>query len=81
MASRRKPITYLPTTKQMEDESLKVYLTHFNKECMISNDQDEKITLVALLGEICSRIHGGASKEDLNHIVSVHGLSRRFFQR
>ncbi|KAF5469271.1 hypothetical protein F2P56_013357, partial [Juglans regia] len=47
---RWRPVVYLLTIKQGEDESLKSYLTRFNKEHMTIDDQDEKITLAALLG-------------------------------
>lgn len=46
---------YLLTIKQREDESLKVYLTRFNKERMMVDDQDEKIILAALLEGIWPR--------------------------
>lgn len=49
---RRWPIAYLLTMKQQEDESLEAYLTQFNKECLTMEKQDEKITLVALLGRV-----------------------------
>ncbi|XP_041001635.1 uncharacterized protein LOC121247335 [Juglans microcarpa x Juglans regia] len=51
MASRRRshPAAYLLTIKQGEDESLKAYLSRFNKELMTTDDQDKKITLAALL--------------------------------
>ncbi|XP_040996144.1 uncharacterized protein LOC121242332 [Juglans microcarpa x Juglans regia] len=54
MASRkrRRPATYLLTVKQRDDESLKLYLSRFNRERMMIDDQDEKITLAALLGGI-----------------------------
>ncbi|KAF5450115.1 hypothetical protein F2P56_030491 [Juglans regia] len=52
---RRCPSAYLLTIKQGEDESLKIYLSRLNKECMIIEDQDEKITLVALLGGVWLR--------------------------
>ncbi|KAF5477661.1 hypothetical protein F2P56_004281 [Juglans regia] len=54
MSNRRKqrPVTYLLTIKQMEDKSLKSYLARFNKERMTTNDQDEKKTLVVLLGGV-----------------------------
>lgn len=38
--------------KQREEESLKTYIYYFNKEQMTIDDQDEKITLVELLGDI-----------------------------
>lgn len=44
--------TYLLAVKQWDDESLKSYFTRFNREHMTTNDQDEKITLAALLGGI-----------------------------
>lgn len=37
---------------QRKDESLKAYLTRFNKKCMITEDKDEKTTLVVLLGGV-----------------------------
>ncbi|XP_041003975.1 uncharacterized protein LOC121249331 [Juglans microcarpa x Juglans regia] len=43
---------YLFTIKQGENESLKTYLSRFNKEQMTIEDQDEKITLVKLLGGV-----------------------------
>ncbi|XP_042944579.1 uncharacterized protein LOC122278456 [Carya illinoinensis] len=46
---RRHPAAYLLTVKQREDENLKAYLAHFNKERLTRNDQYEKITLAALL--------------------------------
>ncbi|XP_040992588.1 uncharacterized protein LOC121239400 [Juglans microcarpa x Juglans regia] len=54
MASRRRriPAAYLLTIKQKERENLKTYLTRFNKERLTMDDQDEKITLAALLGGI-----------------------------
>ncbi|KAF5458728.1 hypothetical protein F2P56_022738 [Juglans regia] len=57
MTSRRhcKPSAYLLTVKQKERENLKTYLMHFNKERLTTNDQDEKITLAALLGGIWPR--------------------------
>ncbi|KAF5469063.1 hypothetical protein F2P56_013163 [Juglans regia] len=56
MASRkcRRPSVYLLTVKQLEDESLKAYLTRFNKEKM-TTDQDEKIMLAALLEGVWPR--------------------------
>ncbi|KAF5465376.1 hypothetical protein F2P56_015390 [Juglans regia] len=50
--TRRRPAAYLLIVKQRDDESLKSYLSHFNKERMVIDDQDEKITLAALLGGI-----------------------------
>lgn len=38
--------------KQRDKENLKAYLTRFNKEMLTTDDQDEKITLIALLGGI-----------------------------
>lgn len=38
--------------KAERNESLKAYLAQFNKECMIVEDQDERITLAALLGGV-----------------------------
>ncbi|KAF5481765.1 hypothetical protein F2P56_002393 [Juglans regia] len=57
MSSRRRwrLMTYLLTIKQAEDESLKSYLSRFNKECIAIVDQDEKITLAALLGGVWPR--------------------------
>ncbi|XP_042969059.1 uncharacterized protein LOC122301741 [Carya illinoinensis] len=57
MASRHhwRPTAYLLTIKQKEGESLKAYLTRFNKENLTTNDQDEKIILAALLGGIWPR--------------------------
>ncbi|XP_040988981.1 uncharacterized protein LOC121236604 [Juglans microcarpa x Juglans regia] len=52
---RRCPVAHLLTVKQREDKSLKTYLTHFNKERLTTDNQDEKITLAALLGEIWPR--------------------------
>ncbi|XP_042942838.1 uncharacterized protein LOC122277020 [Carya illinoinensis] len=54
MPSRRhpRPVAYLLTVKQKEDENLKAYLTRFNKERLTMDDQDEKITLAALLGGV-----------------------------
>ncbi|XP_041017961.1 uncharacterized protein LOC121260184 [Juglans microcarpa x Juglans regia] len=54
MSSRRRwcSAAYLLTIKQTENKSLKSYLTRFNKECMTTNDQDENITLAALLGDV-----------------------------
>ncbi|XP_041002416.1 uncharacterized protein LOC121248119 [Juglans microcarpa x Juglans regia] len=46
---RQHPAAYLLTIKQTEDESLKSYLARFNKERMTIDNQDEKITLTALL--------------------------------
>ncbi|XP_042944641.1 uncharacterized protein LOC122278527 [Carya illinoinensis] len=46
---------YLLTIKQKEGESLKAYLSKFNKERLTTDDQDEKITLAALLGGIWPR--------------------------
>lgn len=45
MASKRcrRPTAYLLTIKQREEESLKAYLTRFNKERLMTDDQDEKI--------------------------------------
>lgn len=54
---RRQLAAYFLTVKQQEKESLKAYLAMFNKECMTMNDQDENITLVALLGGIWPRNH------------------------
>ncbi|XP_042972962.1 uncharacterized protein LOC122304763 [Carya illinoinensis] len=57
MVSRKckRPVAYLLTVKQREEESLKVYVTCLNKESMTTNDQDEKIMLAALLGGIWPR--------------------------
>ncbi|XP_035545937.1 uncharacterized protein LOC118348424 [Juglans regia] len=57
MASRksRRPTAYLLTVKQREDESLKEYLTRFNKTKMTADDQYEKIMLAALLGGVWPR--------------------------
>lgn len=54
MASRRSrcPVAYLLTIKHGEDEGLKTYLSRFNKECITTDNLDEKITLVALLGGV-----------------------------
>ncbi|KAF5471057.1 hypothetical protein F2P56_011529 [Juglans regia] len=52
---RQRPIAYLPTVKQKEDEDLKTYLTRFNKERLTTENKDEKITLAALLGGIWPR--------------------------
>ncbi|KAF5459049.1 hypothetical protein F2P56_023038 [Juglans regia] len=52
---RRKPTAYLLTVKQKEGENLKSYLTCFNKERLTTEDQDEKITLAALLGGVWPR--------------------------
>lgn len=49
---KRRPTIYLLTMKQREGESLKMYLYHFNKEHLATDDQDKKIILVALLGDI-----------------------------
>lgn len=49
---RRHPAVYFYTIKQSEDESQKVCFSRLNKEYMTTNDQDEKITLVALLGKV-----------------------------
>lgn len=38
--------------KQRDDERLKSYLSRLNKERMTMDDQNEKITLVVLLGGI-----------------------------
>ncbi|XP_042958151.1 uncharacterized protein LOC122293724 [Carya illinoinensis] len=43
---------YLLTIKQREGESFKAYLIQFKKERLSTEDQDEKITLDALLGGI-----------------------------
>ncbi|KAF5449771.1 hypothetical protein F2P56_030183 [Juglans regia] len=53
--TRRRPAAYLLTVKQRDDKSLKSYLSRFNKERMTMDDQDEKITLAALLGGIWPR--------------------------
>lgn len=54
MASRRRRrlTTFLLTVKQWEGESLKAYLARFNKEQMTMEDQDDKVTLAALLGGV-----------------------------
>lgn len=55
MASRRRrqPTAYLLTLKQREEESLKTYLTWFNKEHLMADDKTKKnIMLVAFLGGI-----------------------------
>ncbi|KAF5468932.1 hypothetical protein F2P56_013040 [Juglans regia] len=54
MASRkmRRPAAYLLMVKQRDDESLKSYISRFDRECITTYDQDEKITLAALLGGI-----------------------------
>ncbi|XP_040999521.1 uncharacterized protein LOC121245565 [Juglans microcarpa x Juglans regia] len=52
---RRRPTTYLFTVKQRDGESLKLYLSRFNRERMTTDNQDEKITLIALLGGIWPR--------------------------
>lgn len=36
--------------KKRENVNLKAYLACFNKECMMADDQGEKITLATLLG-------------------------------
>lgn len=43
--------------QEREDESMKVYLTHFNKERMTVDDQYEKIMLATLLGDIWLSSH------------------------
>lgn len=48
---RRRLAAFLLTIKQREDENLKTYLVWFNKEWMTTEDQEEKITLAALLRE------------------------------
>ncbi|XP_041027035.1 uncharacterized protein LOC121267253 [Juglans microcarpa x Juglans regia] len=53
--TRRRPAAYLLTVKQRDDENLKSYLCRFNKERMTTDDQDEKITLAALLGGVWPR--------------------------
>lgn len=45
-------MAYLITIKQTEEEIFKTYLARFNKECMTTDDQDEKITLGELLGAV-----------------------------
>lgn len=54
MASRRRrrPKAYLLTIKQRENESLKAYLSRFNNKRMMTDDQEKKITLAALLGGV-----------------------------
>ncbi|XP_042950273.1 uncharacterized protein LOC122282384 [Carya illinoinensis] len=52
---QRRPAAYLSTVKQKEDENLKTYLARFNRECLTTNDQDEKITLATLLEGIWPR--------------------------
>ncbi|XP_040990914.1 uncharacterized protein LOC121238137 [Juglans microcarpa x Juglans regia] len=54
MSSQRRwhPTTYLLTIKQGDEESLKAYLSWFNKECMTIDDLDEKISLATLLGGV-----------------------------
>lgn len=44
------------TSKQKEDEYLKMYLAHFSKEWLPTDNQDEKITLAALLGGVWPQI-------------------------
>ncbi|KAF5450076.1 hypothetical protein F2P56_030455 [Juglans regia] len=53
--TRRKPAAYLLTIKQKGDASLKSYIFRFNKERMTTDDQDENITLAALLGGVWPR--------------------------
>lgn len=57
MASRRRrrSVAYLLIIRQKEEERLKAYLARFYKECMTTNDQEEKIMLAALLGGIWPR--------------------------
>lgn len=52
MASRkrRQPAACLLTMKQRDDESLESCLSRFSRERMTTDDQDEKLTLVTLLG-------------------------------
>lgn len=59
MASRKRRCqsAYLFTVKQCDEESLKAYLSRFNWECMTTDNQDEKITLAALLGRIWLETH------------------------
>lgn len=54
MANRKclQQATYLLSIKQQKEERLKNYLTHFNREWLTVEDQDEKITVAALLGGI-----------------------------
>ncbi|KAF5447315.1 hypothetical protein F2P56_032874 [Juglans regia] len=53
--TRRRPAAYLLIVKQRDNESLKSYLSWFNKERMKTDDQDEKITLAALLRGVWPR--------------------------
>ncbi|KAG7956370.1 hypothetical protein I3843_11G120800 [Carya illinoinensis] len=57
MPSRRQrcPSAYLLIVKQIEEENLKTYLTCFNIERLTTEDQDDPITLAALLGGIWPR--------------------------
>lgn len=40
---RRQPIVYILIMKQRDNESLKMYLAQFNKECLITSDWDGKL--------------------------------------
>lgn len=42
-------MVYLQTIKQRDAENLKAYLSRFNLKCMTTDDQEEKVTLAALL--------------------------------
>lgn len=48
--SCRKPVTYLLNIKQERDESLRNYITQFNKEAVQVDDTDDMVILTALMG-------------------------------
>lgn len=73
MASKRRRwlTEYLLTIKHGKDESLETYLSKFNKECITTNNQDEKITLVV---RHCVGIHDYADNF-INTEDTLHALT------
>ncbi|KAF5477469.1 hypothetical protein F2P56_004106 [Juglans regia] len=74
---RRRPAAYLLTVEQREDENLKAHLSQFNQESMITDDQDEKITLAALLEVPRRRLVEGLVKRDTRKSMMDKGKASR----
>jgi hypothetical protein len=50
----QKPATHLLSIKQDKKESLRSYLTCFNEEVLQVEEPDDKVSMIAFLGGLCS---------------------------
>ncbi|XP_042972683.1 uncharacterized protein LOC122304477 [Carya illinoinensis] len=80
--NRRHPTAYLLNVKQRDDESLKSYLSWFNKELLTMDEQDEKITLAAPLGSIWPKrpLTAELARSTPYNVARIHGPCRRVCQ-